>query len=215
MSKYCFVLISFWYASALSQNESFSKRHSENLPKGFLNRTEFRAGYFGNYYWNPGVTFGAEYLWKESIRTKVGKRRNKVITKQWLLNGTFGMSWDPRTELGVFTNYGILWRRTNTKGRQINIQVNPLGFYRAFLPETYEVTDGEVDKVFLPGRNYYAPSLSFGFGKSRKGKKLNGRYLNLTYFLRTPYNTSSLPAIAIEYGYRFNFKKKTQNPVHD
>lgn len=208
MNRYCLVFLCLWCSTILSQNLSHSQEQSENLPTGFLNRTKFRAGYFGNYYWNPGLTFGAEYLWKEKVRTKEKKRRTKVITKQWLLNGTFGLSWDPRTELGVFTNYGILWRRTNTKGKQINVQLNPLGVYRAFLPETYEVSGDDVDRVFLPGRNYFAPSISFGFGKSRKGKKLNGRYLNFTYMIRAPYNAGFLPSIAIEYGYRFNFKKK-------
>lgn len=206
MNKYCFALLCLWCGKSPAQNLPDSENSLSTL--GFFDRTEFRAGYYGNYYWNPGLTVGAEYLLTEKVRIKAKKRRKKVITKQWLLNGTFGVSWDPRTELGVFTNYGILWRRTNTKGKQINIQFNPLGIYRAFLPETYEVSGDEVDKVFLPGRNYYAPSLSFGFGKWRKGRKLTGRYLNVTYMLRTPYNTGSLPSIAIEYGFRFNLKKK-------
>ncbi|MEM7487010.1 MAG: hypothetical protein AAF348_17520 [Bacteroidota bacterium] len=192
-----------------------SENGNQNNPNNFLDRTEFRAGYYGNFYWNPGLTFGAEYLWKEKVRTKERKKRIKIITKQWLLNGTIGLSWDPRTELGVFTNYGILWRRTGAKGRQINVQFNPLGYYRAFLPETYEVSGDNVDKVFLAGRNYFAPSFSIGTGRLRKGKKLTGRYLNVTYMLRTPYNTGSLPSIAIEYGYRFNVKKKKKYAKDD
>lgn len=211
MNRYCFAFLCLWYSTLLAQNLPDYEIKSQTPPTSFLDKTEFRTGYYGNFYWNPGLTFGAEYLWKEKVLTKKKKRRTKVITKQWLLNGTFGLSWDPRTELGVFTNYGILWRRTNTKGKQINVQFNPLGYYRAFLPETYEVSGDDVNKVFLPGRNYYAPSFSFGFGKSRKGKKLTGRYLNFTYMLRTPYNANSLPSFAIEYGYRFNFKKKNKN----
>jgi hypothetical protein len=215
MKKYIFAYLCLWNGGLLAQSLTDFENQPENSSSNFMDKTEFRAGYYGNFYWNPGLTFGAEYLWKEKVRIKEKKRRTKVITKQWLLNGTFGVSWDPRTELGVFTNYGILWCRTNTKGKQINIQFNPLGVYRAFLPETYEVSGDNVDKVFLPGRNYYAPSISFGLGKLRKGKKLTGRYLNITYMLRTPYNANSLPSFAIEYGYRFNFKKKRKYAKDD
>lgn len=210
MNKSFFTCLYVWCGILTAQNTSnFEKQPTSTLSElNFLERTEFRAGYYGNYYWNPGITVGAEYLLKEKVYIKAKRRRTKTITKQWLLNGTFGMSWDPRTELGVFTNYGLLWRRTNSKGKQLHIQFNPLGVYRAFLPETYEVSGEEVDKVFLPGRNYFAPSISVGFGKLRQGKKLTGRYLNVTYMLRTPYNTGSLPSIAVEYGFRFNFKKK-------
>ncbi len=206
-----FSLLCLVCSGLCGQNSVDSENEVQDKPNSFMDKTEFRAGYYGNFYWNPGLTFGAEYLWKEKVRTKEKKKRTKIITKQWLLNGTVGLSWDPRTELGVFTNYGILWRRTNTKGKQINIQFNPLGYYRSFLPETYEVSGDRVDKVFLPGRNYFAPSISFGLGKLRKGKKLTGRYLNATYMLRTPYNASFLPSIAIEYGYRFNIKKKKKH----
>ena len=65
-----------------------------------------------------------------------------------------------------------------------------------------------MEKVFLPGRGYYAPSISVGIGKQRPGKKITGRYFNINFMLRTPYNADILPAFNFEYGYRFNFKKK-------
>lgn len=174
----------------------------------FLDRTEFKLGYFGNSYWNPGLSGGAEYLLKERIRIKRGKRRTRRISNQFLLSGTVGAYWDPRDHIGVFTNYGLTWRRTNHKGKQVSITLNPIGFQRNFLAETYEVTNGEVNKVFLPGRNYYAPSLSVGLGKFRNGKKLTGRYLNLDLTVLAPYNTTVQPMISLSYGYRFKFKKK-------
>ena len=206
MKKCILLLLLFYFGAISAQRESTVER--TELNGSFLDRTEFRAGYTGNFFWNPGLTFGAEYLWKEKVRTKEKKRRTKIITKQWLFNGTAGLSWDPRAELGVFTNYGIAWRRTNTKGKQINIQFNPLGYYRSFLGETYEVSGNEVDKVFAAGRNYYAPSISYGIGKFRKGKKLSGKYLNITYMFRMPHNTSYLPVFSIELGHRFKFKRK-------
>lgn len=194
------------YAQFTSENEKvIDSTHS------FLEITEFKLGYFGNSLWNPGLSSGAEYLIREKVRIKERKRGNKTISNQLLLNGNLGFYWDPRSHVGVFTNYGITWRRTNNKGKQISVEFNPLGYERSFLPETYEVKNGEVDKVFLPGRSYYAPSLSLGFGRLRKGKKLTASYFNINFKLLTPYNTGSLPQISFNYGYRFKLKKKNKH----
>ncbi|MEW7292073.1 hypothetical protein [Aquimarina sp. 2304DJ70-9] len=176
----------------------------------FLDKTEFKIGYSGNIVWNNGLSFGAEYLWKEKVKIKEKKRRQKTITHQFLFDGNLGVTTNfaTKTDTGIFTNYGLMWRRTNTKGKQFSIALNPLGYYRSFLPETYEVNGDDVSKVFLPGRGYYAPSLSIGFGKQRKDKKLTGRYFNINLMLRTPYNAGTSPSISLQYGYRFNFKKK-------
>lgn len=192
-----------------TQLQAQNKEPSE-LPESFLDRTEFKASYFGNLLWNNGINVGAEYLWKENSKVKERKRSNKTITHQFLLNGNLGVTTNffNNTNTGLFTNYGLTWRRTNHKGKQISVEFNPLGYYRSFLPETYEVNGDDVDKVFLAGRGYYSPSLSIGFGKQRKGKKLTGRYFNVNFSVRTDYNAGSLPVVSLEYGYRFNFKKK-------
>jgi hypothetical protein len=176
----------------------------------FLERTEFKVAYSGNIFWNNGLNFGAEYLLVENRKVKNRKRGQRTNTHEFLLNGTLGVStnFSSQTDTGMFTNYGIMWRRTNKKNKQFSIAFNPLGYYRSFLPETYEVTGDNVEKVFLPGRGYYAPSLTVGIGKQRKGKKITGRYFNVNLMLRTPYNAGTLPAINLQYGYRFNFKKK-------
>jgi len=207
MKKSNLLLILLLITSNLSAQQKKNTQHT-TLENSFLNRSEFKIGYLGNFIWNPGLSTGVEYLWKEKIKTKEKKHRIKVIKKQWLFNGAFGISYDPRTELGIFTNYGISWRRTNTKNKQIHIQFNPLGYYRSFLGETYEVSGNNVTRVFAAGRNFYAPSISYGIGKFKKGKKLSGSYINLTYIFRTPNNNSYLPTYNIELGYRFKFKKK-------
>lgn len=176
----------------------------------FLDRTEFKVAYSGNIFWNNGLNFGAEYLLVENKKVKNRKRGQRTNTHEFLLNGIVGVTtnFSSKTDTGVFTNYGVMWRRTNKKSKQFSIAFNPLGYYRSFLPETFEVSGNNVDKVFLPGRGYYAPSLTVGIGKQRKGKKITGRYFNVNLMLRTPYNAGTLPAINLQYGYRFNFKKK-------
>ncbi len=176
----------------------------------FLERTEFKVAYSGNIFWNNGLNFGAEYLLVENKKVKNRKRGQRTNTHEFLLNGTLGVTtnFSNQTDTGIFTNYGMMWRRTNKKNKQFSIAFNPLGYYRSFLPETYEVIGDNVEKVFLPGRGYYAPSVTVGIGKQRKGKKITGRYFNINLMLRTPYNAGTLPAIHLQYGYRFNFKKK-------
>ncbi|WP_159090585.1 hypothetical protein [Aquimarina aquimarini] len=176
----------------------------------FLDRTEFKVGYYGNFLWDNGLAIGAEYAWKKFENIKERKKGQKVITHQFLFNGSLGYSTNfaTQTDNGLSTYYGLTWRRTNPKGKQYNVEVNPLGYYRSFLPETYEVKGEHVSKVSLPGRGYYAPSIAIGIGKQRKGKKRSGWYLNLQYTLQTNYNAGALPILSLHYGHRFNFKRK-------
>lgn len=202
-------LLLFWTVGS-AQDLKVERSSTEIANMSFLDRTEFKVSYAGNIFWNNGLNLGAEYLLKENKKTKYPKRGQRTNTHQFLLNGTLGFTtnFSSKTDTGVFTNYGLTWRRTNKKGKQFSIAFNPLGYYRSLLPETYKVNGDNVEKVFLPGRGYYAPSIVVGIGKQRKGKKLTGRFMNVNLMLRTPYNAGTLPAISFEYGYRFNFKKK-------
>lgn len=177
-----------------------------------LNRTEFKVGYYGNLLWDNGLNLGAEYLWKENKKTKERRGSQRTNTHQFLFNGNLGFTTNfaNKTDTGAFTNFGITWRRTNKKGKQFSIDLNPLGYYRSFLPETYEVKGDKVDKVFLPGRGYYSPSISIGIGRQRKGKVRSASYFNVTFSPRFNYNTGTLPTFSLQYGYRFNFNKKKQ-----
>ncbi|WP_422861313.1 hypothetical protein [Flagellimonas sp. W118] len=194
------------------QNQSKSQTTNTELPESFLDRTEFKAGFVGTVFWSNGLSIGAEYLWKENEKTKTRKGQERINTHQFLFNGNLGFvtNFSSKTDTGAYTNFGLTWRRTNKKGKQFNIELNPLGYYRSFLPETYKVNGDSVDKVFLPGRGYYAPSLSVGIGKQRKDKVRSGSYFNINYTMRTPYNSGALPTFSLQYGFRFNFKNKKQ-----
>lgn len=199
-----------FFNTVYTQKTPKSETTNTQLSQHFFDRTEFKVGYTGTIFWANGLNFGAEYLLKETLKTKNRKRGNRTNTHQFLLNGNlaFTTNFATKTDTGLLTNVGLIWRRTNKKGKQFSIGVNPLGYYRSFLPKTYEVNGDSVDEVFLPGRGYYAPSLSVGIGKQRKGKKLTGRYLNINFMLRTPYNAGALPSFSVQYGFRFHLKKK-------
>ncbi|RKN81196.1 hypothetical protein [Ulvibacterium marinum] len=194
------------------QKKSKSQTTNTRLSEYFWDRTEFKVGFVGTVFWSNGLSVGAEYLWKESEKTKSRRGKERTNTHQFLFNGNLGFvtNFSSKTDTGAYTNFGLTWRRTNKKGKQFSIELNPLGYYRSFLPETYEVNGDEVNKVFLPGRGYYAPSLSVGIGRWRKGKVRSGSYFNINYTMRTSYNAGALPTFSFQYGFRFNFKNKKQ-----
>lgn len=189
---------------------SFNSNAQLNQEKSFLNKTEFKVGYYGNFLWDNGIHLGTEYKWIEKLKKKERRGQQKVISHQLLLNGTIGYStnFSNKTDDGIMISSGIILRRTLHKGFQLSFELSPLGYYRSVLPETYVVKDNQVSKVRFPGRNYYAPSVALGLGKRRKGKRLSGWYLNLRYSIRTRYNGYTLPLLSAEFGYRFNFKQK-------
>lgn len=176
-----------------------------------LNKVEFKIGHFGNLIWDNGLHVGVEYPWKEYTKRKKTSRKQKQILNQLLFNGNIGYktNFSTETEDGASVELGLIWRRTNTKGRQLSFELNPIGYYRSFLPETYKVDGDRITKVFLPGRSYYSPTASIGIGKARKGKRRSGWYLNLQFTIRTPYNAGTLPLLFIQYGYRFKLKKQS------
>lgn len=187
-----------------------AKAQSLNGKSSFMERADFKIGYFGSLIWNNGLIIGAEYAWKEKIKIKERKRGQKTIIYQLLLNGSIGYTtnFSTKTEDGLITHYGVILRRVNPKGKLLNLEVNPLGYYRSSLPSTYKVNGNKVSKVRLPGRGYYAPSIALGIGKYRKGRTRTGWYLNLRYYVRTPINGGTYGMVALEYGHRFNFKNK-------
>ena len=202
MKKISAVLMLFFVTAIKAQSQISSSP--------FLNNTAFKAGYFGNLFSENGLNIGAEHLWKEKQKTKEKKKGNKTSTRQLLFNGDLGYSTNFTTKAnnGLHTHFGLIWRKTNAKRWQRNLELNPLGYYRSFLPETFEVKEGEVSKIGLAGRNYFQPSIAYGIGRHRKGNELSGWHLNLNLAFRIPHNAGFLPYISLQFGYRYNFKKK-------
>lgn len=178
-------------------------------PPSSRGQTNFKIGYFGNLRSNQGLSLGAEYIWLEKVKVRAGRKGPKMIRRQLLLNGSLGYSTNlaTRTQNGVFAYSGLTLRRVNTKGGELFVELNPLGFYRSMLPDTYEVVDDDVSSVSFPGRSYYAPSIAIGIGRFRSGIKRSGWYVNLQHTILTNYNTGLLPIFSLHFGYKFNFNK--------
>jgi hypothetical protein len=171
----------------------------------FRERTDFKVGYFGNISANQGINLGAEYLWKENVKTKERRGQEKTIKHQLLLNGSLGYSTNfaTQTQNGIFAYSGFTFRRVNTKSRELSVELNPLGLYRSVLPTTYHVEGEDVTKVSFPGTSYYAPSVAIGIGRFRKETRRSGWYLNLQYTVLTNYNAATLHIRSLHFGRRF------------
>ena len=172
-------------------------------------RYSFKAGYYGNNIHNPGLVVGADFiLWgKEKYRGKLFDRNEKIYKgkRQWIADADAGFFVDPRTFTGSFLTCGIVTKRTYKNQFNYHFGFSPLAFFHTAFPETYNVDEaGNVKKVFLPGRNYYAPTFTWGVGKDAKNKKIDAWYLDLDVMFLSPYNTFVMPLFSVEFGYRFD-----------
>jgi len=161
----------------------------------------YTVGYFGNNGWNPGLKLGVQCLKSSKLKEhKSGKER--VIETSY--GADLGCYKDPRSHLGVFLNGGLERRKIYENRVYMVSSLNPIGVFRSFLPATYQVDDsGDITKVSLAGRWYFAPAASWGIGRNSKKNPLRGWYTKAHLMLLMPYNTYILPLLNWELGYRF------------
>lgn len=172
----------------------------QNQEKKEFNDTDklaFRLGYFGNNIWNPGMVFTPEYTLGAWVKTKKGKTK----VRQVVLNANLGFFWNPQTHTSTFTSLGVAYQKTNNKKFQHTIGLNPIGYYRSFLHETYEVSDaGVVTSKPMASIGYYAPSFIIGIGKKKPKRDW---FFNLHFMILNKYNLDNQQLGSIEFGYRF------------
>lgn len=164
--------------------------------------------YHGNNLWNPGLNAGIEQPWSVILRDN---RRQKPLTIETYFNADLGYFRDYSRQTPFFTHLGINKRRyrRDKGGFHYQFGFSPVGIYRSFLPETWEYTvNGTVEKVFLPGRWYYAPVVSLGMGKLHKGQPGTGWFVEMNITTLIPYNTYVMPLLNIKAGYRVPMKRQ-------
>jgi hypothetical protein len=173
-----------------------------------LTNYHYSVAYFGNNLWNEGLNLGIEKLRDDSTKTtKRGKTRQ--IQKSYAAN--IGFYNDTKSHLGLFVGAGWSKRKIFQNRFNFTTTAQPIGLYRSFLPETYKVKDnGEVKKVFLPGRFYLAPSVSAGIGRMGRWNEDNGWYTRVNVMTLFPYSRAIVPLINVEFGYHFAIKPKVK-----
>jgi len=164
--------------------------------------------YHGNNLWNPGLNAGIEQTW---LVIQKDNRRQKPLTIETYFNADLGFFRDYSRQTPFFTHLGINKRgyREEKGGFHYQFGFSPVGIYRSFLPETLEYTvNGTVEKVFLPGRWYYAPVVSLGIGKLHQGQPGTGWFVEMNITTLMPYNNYIMPMLNIKAGYRIPLKKQ-------
>ena len=162
----------------------------------------YTFSYFGNNFLKPGLKFGTNIILTE-------KTIDKYKTRQLLLGGNIGFFWHPKSHIGVFNYYEFTYRIIKLKKyKYIKISIGP-GIYRSFYPETYNVDNsGNVNKVLLAGRIYFAPVLTFGTGKFIKDSFFKSRTFTTNLMFLFDYNTGIVPLLNFELAFTFDFKKQ-------
>lgn len=173
----------------------------------------YTFSYFGNNLLKPGLKIETNItLTEKTIIKNKTKKNGKIIdkskTRQLLLGGNIGFFWHPKSHIGVFNYYEFIYRKIKLKnGKYSKIGIGP-GIYRSFYPETYEVDNsGNVNKVSLGGRTYFAPVLTFGTGKFTKNSFFQSRTFTTNLMFLFDYNSGIVPLLNFELGLCFDFNK--------
>ena len=194
----------------LSEPETSTK----NTKTTFLNSRTYNLSYHGNNLVNPGINAGISFVFRERIKIKSGTKKNgekvdRSKKKQLLTSADIGFFWQPESHIGAFNYYEIRLRTIKLKNNSYSIIGLGPGIYRSYYPETFEVEDnGNIDRVPLGGRFYFAPVISIGTGKFKN----HGIFHSLSFITNLmflfDYNSGIVPLLNLEIAFGFDFKKQ-------
>lgn len=180
MQRYWLILlIGFWLTNPLHAQETAT--------------TEWDFAYAGNNLWNPGLQVGY-------FKHGLSQHQNPIIYQARL-----GFYVDPQSQFNLFSFAGLQYRASLGQRNHFDIRLSPFGVFRSFYPEAYRVLEGgSAEKIFLPGRWYYAPECSFTFGFKLKNEKINQLYLGPQLIFLLPYDGRVLPILNFQIGLNLN-----------
>lgn len=166
----------------------------------------------------PGLKIGAEYpVITKNIKKEKRNGKYKRITKDREITTHLGFYYHKDYNTNIFLHAGYLLQRTNRNGWQRSFEPQ-IGISRTFInAPVYAVKDdGEVSKIKGAGDFYFAPALSFGFGKdfSMKNSALPlALFTKATLFTNYPYNNFLYARGMIEVGARYKFSNLMNHSV--
>lgn len=148
-----------------------------------LTAQKIDLGYTGNNLWNPGITAGYHKPFASGVLS-------------WALKGQ--TYWDPGSHGAVSGMIGLRWNKKRNDISGWNVGLFPLGVYRSFLPETWEVDGvGNLTRIRGAGNVYLNPSVDLRFERSVYEKN-SSWYLGISGSLLLGYNTYLLPLFFVE-----------------
>jgi hypothetical protein len=159
---------------------------SDDVPRP---RLSFRAAYFGETIFHPGLMAGVEY---------------RLLDGDWgalFVTGNLGSYVHVRNHVGAFLDSELGYRFTYASGYQLEALAG-LGYLHTFLAApVYEVdAAGHVNRVFDAGRPAFMPTFALGTGW--RFDKF-APFLRLQAFGQYPFNHQLLPHAALLLGARF------------
>jgi hypothetical protein len=160
---------------------------------------EWRGAYAGEMITHPGAAIGLAQVLTMS-QTWSGFRHALVLTPE------IGWYDHPRNNIGVFCDVALGWRLSHRSGAQFSVSAGA-GYLRTWLDgRVYEVDDSGVHRVRDWGRSNLMLSLPVEFGwylpLAQQGRWIKP-FLQLTPFVRYPYNGTFLPQGLMEIGIAF------------
>ncbi len=220
LGLFLMLFIPFVNYAQSSKSASYEDISADSVP--VTGDADYTLGisYFGNTMFRPGVRADLEKSWKIFQKTKPKNSRRKgdyllYKSRELLPVAGAGFFVHPRQYTAVFADAGIKFRKTRSKSFRNRIRrwgaSTGFGVFRSFLPETYEVNDDEVKKVFLAGRTYVYPYLALHTEKSWRKNPNHAYFATFSSMFLMPYNTTVVPLLHLQIGYRFKFKKFQKN----
>ncbi len=201
MVKIFLLFVSLFITShCLFSQNTFKEK--PDWPKG-----NYRIAYYGNIGVNPGIDLGYEFAFLENVKTKDRTRRNREIikykTRRLEIVPEFGMFFDLGSQTSVFEKINLQYKKINNHRFSFTGSVGA-GYLQNILRNVYTFDDLGISEQGMQLYNYFAPEIKVGIGRIHlRNGKMGGTYLNFSSQFLFNYNTSILPAPAIELGYRF------------
>lgn len=206
-------------------NIIYAQTSDRPVKKVYLDTTsidllDVRVGYHGVVTFHPGFKVGVEYPIRRKIKELprypilsrveiLNGKGAKIIRKDIIASANTGIFHHKQNHSGFFLNIELEKRRTGKKGVYGGFSMG-IGGLRTFLGPTYKIDENdEFKKVFLPGRMYFMPSISFNHGWNFKYKKTIpcSIFYKMTYFFYIPYNNALNINFAFEFGLRMKILK--------
>lgn len=180
----------FLLLAALSSTSLYAQENNQKL--------YYKLSYYGNNLWNPGFSVGLEYP-NSTKEITDRKGREQLLRNAISLDLAFYA--DPGSHAAILLHSGLNLKRIRENKLDLSLGFSPLGIYRSFLPETYNISDeGAITRVILPGRSYYAPTFSFGIGNQLPRIPLEAWFIELELTSLVPYNTYAMVLLNVKLG---------------
>lgn len=165
----------------------------------------YRFGYSGQYIVHPGLSAAYEHHLKDKTKHK---KEGKDLLKSNILLPQVGFYHHIQKENNFTIGLELIrHRRRLQKGEWGHEWGAGLFYMRSFnTGKTFEVIDGNVERIRGAGQNYMAPSLSYCLSrKIQLVQKLENTriYIKPLAYFMMPYNETVVPNLNLQFGLTF------------